>query len=805
MRKFSKSIVLLLCFLLAAAVLPGAASAAGGYGVRVNGVAVNQTNAEDVLEDGTVSYAPETETLTLNGANLTVSYGAGIIPAVIYADETVDKLTILAQNDNGVSADGTSGIFAMNAIEFGGSGSLRVSAQSSNSEVSAVYSLLEGVTVTGGTHAFSGYGTTGYGVQVGYQKALTVTGGSMTAIGDGMYMGVSVSESLDFSGYTGCAVTASMNASGEPTTEYDPSALMYYRYVNIETPAPLVYDENGFTEDKKHFEPAELKDGWYEIKNAGNLYWFSQFLKQSDDNAAANVRLTRNITIPEDMNWLPMESGTYGIPYQGTFDGQGYAVRNLRTRYGAQDFYTGAGLFESIGKNGVVKNLRMENTDIDVTTGSAGSVCGDNFGLIENCYHTGRVRTASQWAGGIAGRNYGTIRHCHNSGTVFAQLGIAGGICGDALDYPSDTAVENAAVENCYNTGAVSAPYYVGGICGTVKQTAGIYNCYNTGEVTANTGYEYYARGIASYGSEPYPAQPDRIVNSYYLADSESADGGKTAAQFASGEVAYLLNGSVSTGDLVWGQTIGGAAAQDAPVFDGAVVYAGYAFCYSEDISYGNDAAALFDEKPQHDIAGGWKSDADGHWQVCQNDGCSATGEAQEHSPAAERVNAVEPTASKEGYTGDTVCAVCGRVLEYGSPIAKLAPVVTEGGKEYTPGKSEPLTFVSDAAVEDFIRVEIDGREISSENYTVTGDESQIRISLTPEYLATLSAGEHAVGIVSESGTAEMKFTVHPAPDASDNPQTGDFSGFGLLLALLLVGAGGVAAPMLAVKKHSAE
>lgn len=114
MRKFSKSIVLLLCFLLAAAVLPGAASAAGGYGVWVNGVEVNQTNAEDVLEDGTVSYAPETETLTLNGANLTVSYGAGIIPAVIYADETVDKLTILAQNDNGVSADGTSGIFAMN-------------------------------------------------------------------------------------------------------------------------------------------------------------------------------------------------------------------------------------------------------------------------------------------------------------------------------------------------------------------------------------------------------------------------------------------------------------------------------------------------------------------------------------------------------------------------------------------------------------------------------------------------------------------------------------------------------------------
>ena len=47
------------------------------------------------------------------------------------------------------------------------------------------------------------------------------------------------------------------------------------------------------------------------------------------------------------------------------------------------------------------------------------------------------------------------------------------------------------------------------------------------------------------------------IENSYYLSAEETEDGGKTAAQFASGEVAWLLNGSTDEGELVWKQNIG--------------------------------------------------------------------------------------------------------------------------------------------------------------------------------------------------------------------------------------------------------
>ena len=58
------------------------------------------------------------------------------------------------------------------------------------------------------------------------------------------------------------------------------------------------------------------------------------------------------------------------------------------------------------------------------------------------------------------------------------------------------------------------------------------------------------------------------VDNTYYINDKQNNAGGRTEAQFASGEVAYLLNAGRS--DTVWGQTIG---QQEAPVLGGAAVY----------------------------------------------------------------------------------------------------------------------------------------------------------------------------------------------------------------------------------------
>lgn len=795
MKKKRKFLSLLLSVYLVTALLPAAALAdSSEYGLWVNGIAVNADNASNILGDGTASYEAASQTLTLNGAQLTSAYNGGIFPAAIYADENINNLKIVSTGKNSIDAASTCGIFTFNSIEFSGSGSLSVSAQDAN-EAYAVYSILSGITITSGQYIFSSYGTiTGYGIMPGYGAKVTVNGGSLTAIGDGG-IGVAIHTAgmaLDFSNYSDCTAVASLNANGEPELEYSANDATYYKYIKVETPAPLEYDENGFTADKKHYEPASLNNGWYEIKNAGNLFWFAQFLKEDDTNQTANARLTADITIPEGMNWLPMEVGYYGIPYNGTFDGNYKTITGLKIRYGSQDFYAGTGLFESLGTDAVVKNLGLIGTDIQVDVSTIGSICGTNYGIIENCFNTGDISGTvyySQWVGGIAGRNYGTIRLCYNTGDISAQSAIAGGICGD-----SQTGSE---IENCYNTGVVSAQWSTGGICGELTDGASIANCYNTGTVTFAPGYSAYSHGIAAYGNLPVPAQRDTITNSYYLAESESADGGKTQAQFASGEIAYLLNGSTSQGELVWGQTVGGNEAQSAPVFNGETVYAGYEFCYSETLSYGNDQSVLFETKPEHNITGEWLSDENGHWQACQNEGCSQTGVKEAHSPASELINVSEPTASSEGYTGDTICSVCKRILAYGETIDKLAPSITQGGQsEYTPGESQPLSIQSDASIEDFIGLNLNGQEIDTGSYTVTETPSGVMITLAPEYLDTLEAGKYTLEMVFNTGTAKTELTINNQPEPNtpgsdindpDTPQSGDSSSLLLWLGLFLL------------------
>ena len=85
-------------------------------------------------------------------------------------------------------------------------------------------------------------------------------------------------------------------------------------------------------------------------------------------------------------------------------------------------------------------------------------------------------------------------------------------------------------------------------MCGYNRGT--ITNCYNTGTVSGNSR----VGGVCGHNYRT-------ITNCYYLdsEETDSIDGTtfKTTVQFASGEVAYLLNGSTSEGTLAWGQEIG--------------------------------------------------------------------------------------------------------------------------------------------------------------------------------------------------------------------------------------------------------
>ena len=328
------------------------------------------------------------------------------------------------------------------------------------------------------------------------------------------------------------------------------------------------YDENGFCTNCGAYEPAEIisdetsqYNGYYTVENAGQLYWFAGLvngtLEGVKQNTAANAVLTADITVNTGVlksdgtladdtsgftSWTPI--GHDLSHYTGTFDGQNHTISGLYFNS------TGArrvGLFgcsQGTVKNvGVVDSYFKENWYV-------GGVCGYNYGTITGCYNAGTVSGLLNSVGGVCGMNSGTITDCCNTGTVSVEVS---------------------------NTGAGTANIYVGGVCGWNKTGSEITGCYNIGEVrgTGTGTVNIYDGGVCGYNG-------GTIINCYYDSDKyignavEYNEGtvtdvdGKTTDQFASGEVAYLLNGSTSEGTLAWGQKIG---TDLSPVFGGVRVY----------------------------------------------------------------------------------------------------------------------------------------------------------------------------------------------------------------------------------------
>lgn len=66
-----------------------------------------------------------------------------------------------------------------------------------------------------------------------------------------------------------------------------------------------------------------------------------------------------------------------------------------------------------------------------------------------------------------------------------------------------------------------------------------------------------------------------------------------------------------------------------------------------------------------HKPSSDWSSDADGHWHAC-----AACGDRLDYAGHMRTVeNEKKATCTDEGYTGDTVCSVCGCVIEEGETI----------------------------------------------------------------------------------------------------------------------------------------
>ena len=403
------------------------------------------------------------------------------------------------------------------------------------------------------------------------------------------------------------------------------------------TDEAIVYQPAVETTDKYDIDDDGEKETVYEISNAGQLYWFAGLVNGTLDgveqNTLANAVLTANITVNENLldslqydtegnvsngsdfiTWTPIADwmGNRTTQYSGTFDGNNKTVSGL---YFNGDS-TCIGLFGSSESDGNIKNVGVVDSYFKGND-HVGGVCGNNAGTITNCYNAGNLTAieSSATIGGICGyNNGGTVANCYNTGTVTA-------------------------------TGTVAS---VGGVCGCSTEL--ILNCYNIGTVTAASS-DADISGICGYNFGP-------IKNCYYLADTEDENGGKTTAQFASGEIAYLLSQGCTVGEgedavtysgSVWGQALGGNG-DTYPVLDSTKrVYQvdKYDGCEGKPGSstkvYSNQSTSIYEEhKYEADTTDSTKHK------------CSICNGTEEHSFAYELVengNAIKATCSECGAT----------------------------------------------------------------------------------------------------------------------------------------------------------
>ena len=366
----------------------------------------------------------------------------------------------------------------------------------------------------------------------------------------------------------------------------------------------------------------------------------------------------KNLVSKSDLTeWEPI--GARWSSYTGTFDGQGYTISGL---YFNDPFASYVGLFGCIGANGKISNVGVLDSYFQFSA-LGGGVCGVNYGTVRDCKNTGSVRGIStiggvcglnekggiiensfnegtvsgtgdnaRQVGGVSGYNNGTIKSCYNTASVSGKESV-GGVCGF-----------NSAgtTTNCFNKGTVSGKESVGGVCGNGCGVATT-NCFNEGTVSGQShvggvcGYDYYYDGA--------------LTNCYYLSDTATGGingkdvsgkaEGKSIEQFKSGEVAYLLNGSTSEGELAWYQKLGTDAYPVLTATKGNTVYNGsFRYCDNTAASYSNSTS---EDVLVHQMSATLASpehDADEHiyYKGCNNKKCAA------HKYVADKAGNIEVT-----------------------------------------------------------------------------------------------------------------------------------------------------------------
>ena len=260
----------------------------------------------------------------------------------------------------------------------------------------------------------------------------------------------------------------------------------------------LMEEENStvvFENEAADFAGAGTAENPYEIRNAEDLKLLAENVNSGVTYKDKHFQLTVDIDLNNEP-WTPI--GKSGLPFQGTFDGNGHQITKLKITGGSYAGlfgnvwgatiqncnvtgeingynYTG-GIVGSANVNTKIRNCSFQG-NVEGNGEERGGIVGDTSSGCEvsGCFVTGKVK-GSKSVGGIAGNGVGKIKNCYALADVTATGVNAGGIAGYAY---------GITIENCYYSGNVSAKW-AGGIAGYVSKSISgsteIKNCVSLAE-----------------------------------------------------------------------------------------------------------------------------------------------------------------------------------------------------------------------------------------------------------------------------------------------------------------------------------
>ena len=183
------------------------------------------------------------------------------------------------------------------------------------------------------------------------------------------------------------------------------------------------YNADGFCEACGAYQKANKSGEYYEIYNAGQLFWFAKQFNDGEIPNKSNLKLMKDIEIPDEYAWTSIGAISDGKSFKGNIEGNYHVISGLRP---AND-----GTSSKYGLVAWIRHGSVQNIGLVLEGNWTCGLCRNAYAInIQNCFVVGTDFSDSC--------SEGTVTNC---------LAVSGKLEGNK--YPNDY---RATFTNCYET-----------------------------------------------------------------------------------------------------------------------------------------------------------------------------------------------------------------------------------------------------------------------------------------------------------------------------------------------------------------